>query len=151
MSLLSLDLTKKRQLPLSKVEVEAPQPRQEPVTPIPLRKPPSEEEQAYTKLLQDSPHFLDFVDRLDLVSEATGERIKLLDLQQEPQNRLRTLSNKIFDKCTPYSRDEALQAISGALNINQDRALAGLEQMLQAGAIEQTPGGSYYLGGSTPF
>jgi hypothetical protein len=75
MSLLSTDITKVKRLSLREIKLPAPELRVEPITPILVDKPPSDEEIAYSKLITINPLIAELVERLDLVSIKTGERI----------------------------------------------------------------------------
>ena len=77
MSLLSVDITKVRRLSLKEVKLPAPERRVEPVTPIQVERTPTEEERTYSKLVAINPVLLELVERLDLVSIKTGERLHL--------------------------------------------------------------------------
>jgi hypothetical protein len=76
MSLLSTDITKLKSLSLRDVKLPAPELRVEPITPILVERPLSDEEIAYSKLIAINPIIEELVERLDLVSIKTGERIK---------------------------------------------------------------------------
>ena len=73
MSLLSVDITKVKRLSLREVKLPAPERRVEPVTPIQVERPPTDEEIAYSKLVAINPVLKELVDRLDLVSINTNE------------------------------------------------------------------------------
>ena len=55
MSLLSTDITKVKRLSLREVKLPAPELRVEPITPILVERPPSDEEIAYNKLVAINP------------------------------------------------------------------------------------------------
>ena len=157
MSLLSVDIAKVKRLslkevllPISKVE------KTETATPIQVGRPPTNEEILYTKMLNSNPFLAELVESLDLVSSSTGERIKKVELKEvEPQEidkpKLLTLAKRIIEGDTSYSKQEIVERIKQATNVSQERAERGFNLMLQAGAIEPTPGDSYYLTGSSPF
>jgi hypothetical protein len=163
MSLLSTDITKVKKLSLKEVKLPAPELRVEPITPILVERPPSDEEIAYSKLVAINPLLEVLVDRLDLVSIKTGERIKKVELredikpQPEPEQKeidkpkLIALAQRVIEVENSYSRAEIIDRIKEATNVNQERAERGFTLILQAGAIESTPGDRYYLTGSTPF
>jgi hypothetical protein len=75
MSLLSTDITKVKRLSLREVKLPAPEIRVEPITPILVERPPTAEEIAYSNLVAINPLLEELVERLDLVSIKTGERI----------------------------------------------------------------------------
>ena len=157
MSLLSVDIAKVKRLslkevilPISKVE------KVETATPIPVGRPPTNEEILYSKMLNSNPFLAELVESLDLVSSSTGERIKKVELKEEEpleidKPKLLALAKRIIEGDTSYSKQEIVERIKQATNISQERAERGFNLMLQAGAIEPTPGDSYYLTGSSPF
>ena len=165
MSLLSTDITKVKRLSLREIKLPAPELRVEPITPILVDKPPSDEEIAYSKLITINPLIAELVERLDLVSIKTGERIKKVELKEDikpppepeitPQEidkpKLIALAQRVIEGENNYSREEIVNRIKEATNVNQERAEIGFKLMLQAGALETTPVESYYLTGSTPF
>lgn len=165
MSLLSTDITKVKRLSLREVGLPAPERRVDPITTILVEIPPTDEEIAYSKLVSINPLLEELVERLDLVSETTGERIKRVDLREdikphpEPEvkaletdkPKLIALAQRVIEGENSYSREEIIERIKEATNVNQDRAERGFNLILQAGAIETTLGDRYYLTGSTPF
>jgi len=163
MSLLSTDITKVKRLSLREVKLPAPEIRVEPITPILVERPPSDEEIAYSKLVAINPLIEELVERLDLVSIKTGERIKKVELREDikPQPEIKAqeidkpkliaLAQRVIEGENSYSREEIIARIKEATNVNQERADRGFTLILQAGAIEPTLGDRYYLTGSTPF
>jgi hypothetical protein len=105
------------------------------------------------------------VERLDLVSIKTGERIKKVEVKEEYKHlpepeikakeidkpKLIALAQRVIEGDNSYSRAEIIERIKEATNVNQERADRGFNLFLQAGAIKPTPGDRYYLTGSTPF
>lgn len=85
MSLLSTDITKLKRLSLREVKLPTTERRVEPITPILVERPPTDEEIAYSKLVAINPLLEELVERLDLVSITTGERIKKIDLLEYKQ------------------------------------------------------------------
>jgi len=83
MSLRSIDITKLKRLSLKEVKFPAPEQREEPITPIQIERPPSDEEIAYSKLVTINPLIEELVERLGLVSIKTGERIRKVELREE--------------------------------------------------------------------
>jgi hypothetical protein len=81
MSLLSTDITKVKRLSLREVRLPAPERRVEPITQV--ERPPTDEEIAYSKLVAINPLIEELVERLDLVSIKTGERIKKVELRED--------------------------------------------------------------------
>jgi hypothetical protein len=166
MSLLSTDITKVKRLSLREVKLPAPERKVEPITPILVEKrPPTEEEMVYSKLVAINPLLETWVKRLDLVSTTTGERIRKVELREdikahpEPEikaqeidkPKLIALAKKVLEGERSYTQSQIVEQIKEATNVSQERAEVGFNLMLQAGAIEPTPGDSYYLTGSTPF
>ena len=165
MTLLSTDITKVKRLSLREVKLPAPEPRVEPTTIIQVERPPTEEEIVYSKLVAINPLLETWVKRLDLVSITTGERIRKVELRKaikphpEPEvkapeidkPKLIALAKKILDGERSYTQSQLVERIKEATKVSQERAEVGFNLMLQAGAIETTPGDSYYLTGSTPF
>lgn len=162
MSLLSKDITKVKRLSLREVKLPAPERRIEPIT---TERPPTDEEIAYSKLVAINPLIEELVERLDLVSIKTGERIKKVELREdikphpEPEikaqeidkPKLIALAQRVIEGENSYSKEEIVARIKEATNVNQERAERGFYLILQAGAIEPTLGDNYYLTGSTPF
>jgi hypothetical protein len=164
MSLLSTDITKVKRLSLREVKLPITERRVEPITPILVERPPSDEEIAYSKLVAINPILEKLVDSLDLVSIKTGERIKKVDIEAikphpEPEvkaqeidkTKLIALAQRVIEGDNSYTKEDIIVKIKEANNVSQERAERGFNLILQAGAIELTPGGMYYLTGSTPF
>jgi len=161
MSLLSTDITKVKRLSLREVKLPTPELRVEPITPILVERPPSDEEIAYSKLVAINPLIKELVERLDLVSIKTGERIKKVELREdlktptEPEidkPKLIALAQRVIKGEDSYSKADIVARIKEATNVSQERAEIGFNLILQAGGIEQTINPElYYLTGSTPF
>ena len=83
MSLLSTDITKPKRLSLKEVKLPALHQRVEPITPIQVDRPPTVEEIVYSRLVAINPLIEDLVERLDLVSTKTKERIKKVELRED--------------------------------------------------------------------
>jgi hypothetical protein len=163
MSLLSTNIAKVKRLSLREVKLPAPERRVETITPILVERPPLDEEIAYSKLVAINPIIEELVERLDLVSIKTGKRIRKVELREDikpqPEPELReidkpkliALAQRIIEGDNSYSKEDVIAKIKEATNVNQERADKGFNLILQAGALELTPGGMYYLTGSTPF
>jgi hypothetical protein len=166
MSLLSTDITKVKRLSLREVKLPTTERRVGPITPILVERPPTDEEIAYSKLVAINPLIEELVERLDLVSITTGERIRKVELREDikphPEPKVKAqeidkpkliaLAQRVIEGENSYSREEIIERIKEATNVNQERAERGFILMLQAGAIEQTINPElYYLTGSTPF
>jgi hypothetical protein len=163
MSLSSTDINKVKRLSLK--EVKLPERRVEPITPILVERPITEEEIAYSRLVAINPLLEELVERLDLVSITTGERIKKVELREdikphpEPEvkaqeidkPKLIALAQRVIEGENSYSKEDIIARIKEATNVSQERAERGFNLILQAGAIEPTLGDRYYLTGSTPF
>ena len=113
MSLLSTDIGKVKRLSLREVKLPTTERKVEPITPILVERPPTDEE----------------IDKPKLIA----------------------LAQRVIERDNSYSREEIIDRIKEATNVNQDRADRGFNLILQAGAIEPTLGDRYYLTGSTPF
>jgi len=146
MSLLSENIAKVKRLPLREVKLPAPAIK-EPGKAITL------EEITYSRLLAKYPLINELVETLDLVSLQTGERIRRVEVKDEPvdSSRLIALACKILQPENSYSQEEVITRLQEATKVSPERAERGFNLMREAGAIEPTPGGRYYLPGSTPF
>ena len=167
MSLLSTDITKVKRLSLREVKLPTTERKVEPITPILVERPPTDEEIVYSRLVAINPQRIEeLVERLDLVSITTGERIKKVELREDikphPETEIKAkeidkpkliaLAQRVIEGYNSYSREEIIERIKEATNVNQKRAERGFNLILQAGAIEQTITPElYYLVGSTPF
>jgi hypothetical protein len=150
MSLLSIDITKVKRLSLREVKLPTPKRRVEPT--ILVDRPPTDEEIAYRRLVAINPLIEELVERLDLVSITTGERIKKVEAQEMDKTKLIALAQRVIKGEKSYSKAEIIARIKEATNVSQERADRGFNLILQAGAIEQTINPElYYLVGSTPF
>ena len=159
MSLLNVDIAKVKRLSLREVKLPTTERRVEPIT------PPTDEEIAYSRLVAINPLLEELVERLDLVSIKTGERIRKVELREdikphpEPEikakeidkPKLIALAQRVIEGENSYSREEIIERIKEVTNVSQERAERGFNLILQAGAIEPTLGDRYYLTGSTPF
>ena len=165
MSLLSTDIAKVKRLSLREVKLPTTERKVETITPILVERPPTDEEIAYSKLVAINPLIEELVVRLGLVSITTGERIKKVELREElkphpepeikaqeiDKPKLIALAQRIIVSDNSYTKEEVIERIKEATNVNPERAERGFNLMLQAGVIEPTLGDSYYLTGSTPF
>lgn len=98
MSLLSIDIAKVKRLSLREVKLPTTERKVEPITPILVEKPPTDEEIAYSKLVAINPLLEELVESLDLVSIDTGERVKKVELTESKVETIKTISNlKIED------------------------------------------------------
>lgn len=91
--------------------------------------------------------------------------LEIEHLEESPSNNTKML-NEIFrdeysgyiKQTDPYSHiwevvkiEDIIERIRETTSLSQDRAEEEFNLILQAGAIEITPGSKYYLTGSTPF
>jgi hypothetical protein len=139
MSLLSIDITKVKRPSLRGVTLPPPPQAREPIREIPPEDP------IYTRLVAINPILEDLVKALDLVN-ITPRGPKIAD-----SYRLTTIAGEVLLPEVGYSREEAIERIREITKVDQERAERGLNLMVEAGAIEATPAGIYYLAGSTPF
>lgn len=135
MSLLSTDIAKVKRLSLREVKLPTTEQRVEPVTPILVERPPTDEEIAYSKLVAINPLIEEPVERLDLVSITTGERIKKVELREdikphpEPEikaqeidrPKLIALAQRVIEGENSYTKEEIIERIKEATNVNQER------------------------------
>lgn len=175
MSLLSVNITKKKRLSLKEVKLPEVERRVEPPTAPQVDRPPTAEEITYSKFLAISPAIDLLVNSLDLVSTTTLERIRKIELSElntatiEPpktatvekvkdEHKEPTKSNKIGDIAlriiTPISnlsKEEIITRLMEETKVNRERAEKGFNLMIETGVITATNVGTYYLSGSTPF
>ena len=181
MSLLSVDLKKRKKLPLSDPRPPTVK-RVEP--PPPMTKQPTREEIVYSRMVADNPALDLLVESLDLVSISTGKRIERVDISQAnnshqerntapveiPQevtvsapkredkdlkkgdiDKLRALAKQCILTQRHYSREEVVTLIVEGAKVDRDRAEKGFKLMIQAGVIVTALKDRFYLAGSTPF
>lgn len=165
MSLLSTDITKVKRLSLVEVKLPITERRVEPISPILVERPPTNEEIAYSKLLAINPLLGELVERLELVSYNTRERIRKVELREdvkphpEPEviaqeidkPKLIALAQRVIQGGNSYTKEDIIERIKEVTKVNQDRAEKGFTLFIQTGAIEPTLGDRYYLTGFTPF
>ena len=166
MGLLSTDITKVKRLSLKDVKLPDREEKTE-APPILVDPDPTDEEIIYSRLVDVNPQVEELVNRLNLVSCKTGEPIKKIELKEDikaPSNtviksqeieidkdRLIKLAERIIEEQNTYTKEEIVDKIKEATKVSQERAERGFNLILDAGAIEPTQGGRYYLTGSTPF
>lgn len=191
MSLLSVDITKKRRLSLKEVKLPAPESQSRKSDKVEnqiiilsdnyrdainqIVKPPTAEEITFTKFTAIAPAIDLLVNSLDLVSTATGERIRKITpdeairttieppetatgekVQDEPKeptksNKIEDIASRIIDKVNNLSKERIIAGIMEETKVNRERAERGFTLMLESGVIQGTNVGTYYLSGSTPF
>jgi hypothetical protein len=165
MSLLSTDISKVKKLSLKDAKLPAPKIRIENNTFVNVEKPPTNEEVFYSKLIAVNPLLEELVETFNLVSINSGERIKKVDLKTdnkphpEPEVKVKeidklkliALAQRVIERENSYNKEEVIDKIKKATNVNQERAERGFNLILQTGAIEIIPGERYIIKGSTPF
>ena len=152
MSLRLVDISKVKRLSLRDVKLPAPEVRVDTPT-LRIDRLPTEEEITYSKLIDSNPLIEILVDRLKLVSNTTGERLRKVDLPAQDINKpqLIALAKRFIEKDNSYTKEEVIERIKEATKVTQDRAEKGFNLILQAGAIELTQGERYYLTGSNLY
>ena len=181
MSLLSTDIAKVKRLSLRDVKLPTIERKVEPITPILVERPPTDEEIAYSRLVVINPLIEELVERLDLVSTITGERIKKVELPEAnraPLKPLKTpaeaeakreekkpgsprkgqkiedIARRVLEPQSNKTKEEVIAKLMEETNVKEDRAEVGLTLMLKSGAVERITVNRvdrYYLSGSTPF
>lgn len=149
MSLLSVDITKAKKLPLKKVKLSQEEEKAEPSV-----APYTEEEQIYTELIKVNPLVEDLVKQFNLVSDKTGEPLRKVEkqpLREVDKQRLRSLAEDVLQEGSSQTKEEIIEQIIEQTKVSERRALRGFNLMVEVEAIELTPGGEYYLKNSTPF
>jgi len=71
--------------------------------------------------------------------------------QEIDRPKLIALAQRVIEGENSYSREEIIERIKEATNVNQERAERGFNLMFEAGILETIQGDRYYLVGSTPF
>lgn len=174
MSLLNVDITKKKRLSLKEVKLPEVERRVDP-TPIQVERPPTAEEITYSKFTALNPAVERLVEKLDLVSTVTGERIRKIDLsgiditpqeppktatvekvQDEPKEakksqKIGDIALRIITPISNLSKEEIITRLMEETKVNRERAEKGFNLMIETGVITATNVGTYYLTGSTPF
>jgi hypothetical protein len=166
MSLLSIEISKVKRLSLRDVKLPAPELRVEPTTTIQIEKPPTAEEIAYSSLVTINPLIDILVERLDLVSIKTRERIRKLEvigvdvadiepilepIKPPDKNILKQIANVVLGLRNNLYKEVLIAKIGAESKVDKNRAEIGFNLMLQAGIIERTNVNTYYLTESTPF
>ena len=174
MSLLNVDITKKRRLSLKEVKLPEPERRVDP-PPIQVDRAPTAEEITYSKFIAISPAIENLVESLDLISSTTLERIRKIELselnitsiqplktatvdkvKEEPKepaksNKIGDIALRIITPINNLSKEEIITRLMEETKVNRERAERGFTLMVESGVIQGTNVGTYYLSGSTPF
>lgn len=150
MSLLSTDLRTVKKLSLKGVRLPIKDKEPEPTI-----YPPSPEEISYSKLVAINPLIEELVDRFNLVSNTTGERIRKIEPHPEPEvNKVKliALAQRLLKGETSYSKEEIIDIIKTEIGIDILRAETGFNLMKDSKVIKIVKAtGLYYLESSTPF
>ena len=151
MGLLSTDIAKVRRLSLAVVKLPAPPQRAELSTMA--DSPPTEEEIGYTHLVERYPLIEELVDSLGLVALSTGDKIKKVKTEAVaiPSLELLAIARSAIEERNNYTTAKVKERIKEASSSSQEGADRLFSLILQAGYLEATPEGRYYLAGSTPF
>jgi len=144
MSLLSVNIAKVKPLKLSQVKLQ-PTEIKEPITSSPeIQKPPTQEQIAYSKLLAVNPALEEMVRSLDLET-FRGEKVG------GDSSKLTAIAKKLIKPEESFTQEQIVARLQEQTQVSQERAERGFFLMVEAGVLEQTLTGLYYLGGSTPF
>lgn len=154
MSLLSTDITRVKKISLRGLKLPAAKRKEVQATPLTVepKQLPTEEEIAYSAMVEDNPFIEDLVETLDLVSDNTGKRIRKVDQSiplEEP--KLLAISQQVIQPEMSYSKQDIIDRVIQINQISSEQADKGFNLLLQTGYLEPTPGGRYYLASSTPF
>ena len=121
MSLSNIDITKINKLSLKDIRP--------PDKEAPIIIAPTDEEINYSKLIAEVPLFKQLVNTLNLVSTKTGERIKEVDL------RLLAIAQKVIKQDELLNKQELIERIARATNVDSLRAERGINLMVEAGVV----------------
>lgn len=163
MSLLSTDITKVKKLSLRGVNLPTPELRVETVIKK-VDRPPTDEERAYSILVETNPLLQELVDRFKLVAPRKV-KVDLPQLEiekiEKPQplvkeaivvdSKIVALAIEILEPEDCYKEEDIIDRIIEATKVNRERANKGFNLMVEDKAIEVILGGWYILKGSTPF
>lgn len=131
-------------------------------------RPYTVEEEVLSRMAAKNPLVLDLIQRFSLVSERTGEALRLIPgeppaLIEEtpapapepkvarPKRSIEEIAAAILEPDNNYSREEVILRLIEREGIGRGRAEAGFSAMTGGGAILEAGAGRYYLRGSTPF
>lgn len=163
MSLLSTDITKVKKLSLRGVNLPTPERKVKRVTRI-VDRPPTNEERAYSILVETNPLLQELVDRFKLVAPQIV-KVDLPHLEIEKiekphlllkelvvvDSKIGALAIEILEPEDCYKEEDIINRIIEATKVNRERANKGFNLMVEDKAIEVILGGWYILKGSTPF
>lgn len=124
-------------------------------------RPYTVEEEVLSRMAAKNPLVLDLIERFNLVSERTGEALRLIPgeppaLIEEPKvarpkRSIEEIAAAILEPDNNYSREEVILRLIEREGIDRGRAEAGFSAMIGGGVILETGAGRCYLRGSTPF
>jgi hypothetical protein len=77
--------------------------------------------------------------------------VNTTEVKGQEIDKLISLAHRVTPGEDSYSKEEVIDRIKEATNVNQERAERGFNLLLKAKIIEPTPRGKYYLATSTPF
>jgi hypothetical protein len=124
MSLSNIDITKINKLSLKDIRL--------PDKEAPIIIAPTDEEINYSKLIAEVPLFKQLVNTLNLVSTKTGERIKEVDLRLP---KLIAIAQKVIEQDELLNKQELIERIARATNVDSLRAERGINLMVEAGVV----------------
>lgn len=168
-SLASIDIAQSRKLSLKGFKLPIKERSIEPTPPIQIDKPATAEDIAYSKLLNKNPLIGELVDKLNLVSLSTGEKLRAVETEPkevkiEPKieppkvkltgsqsERLKALTEQIVLPQSHYSKEDIVNKIIETTKATLERAEQGFNLILQNKYIKEALVGRYYLRTSTPF
>lgn len=146
----------------------------EPLPPKPVIPLPTAEDITFSKMVAKQPMLEQFAAALDLVSLKTGKPFQKVPIAEEEQeqseppaepvqasvveepteeviSKLDEIAVRVLKPEQGYTAEEVQQLMQATLKISSDRAKAGVQKMIDLGAIETRVNGIYYLKDSTPF
>jgi len=150
MRLQDTDITKVKRLSLREVKLPTTERRVEPITPILVERPPTDEEVVYKTMVGKYPLLESLVASLDLVLIKTEKREEVKS-QPIDINKLRKITERVLSRNTSYTKEEVIYKIQQTTKVDRDRVERGFTLMVEAGVIETANQELYCLGGSTPF
>jgi hypothetical protein len=152
-SLLSIDITKVRRLSIKDIKLPTTERRVDPITPVSVERPLTDEDIAYGKLVAINPLIEELVERLDLVSITPGERIKKVELQENIKPHPIQIDSviKVLEPENSYTKEEVINRIVNKVQVGIKRAETIFYNSLYLKEITKTIGDRYHLTGSTPF
>lgn len=148
MSLSPTDITKVKRLSLREVKLPAIQ-----ETPVELNtapQSPSDEEVVYKTMVAKYPLLESLVASFDLVLIKTEKKAEIKPHPVD-SSKLRIIAERTLSRNSSYPKEEIIYRLQREAEVSRERAERGFNLMVEAGIIETTDQGTYYLGGSAPF